>query len=269
MEDLRNITKNALARVLKPVARFCIHHGISAPELWGLVKSSFVQAAVEDLKSNNETPARSRVAMMTGLSRPAVASHWAESHASAESQASQERLNYGQRIVAAWLRDPEFSTTPGHPRVLVTTGGPGSFEALVLRYGANIPYRSVLEDFKARGIATENTDQVELLRHSYIPADVDATKLVLLGINAGNHLDTIERNLRGDLTPYFERKVSFRHLRPSGIALLHRLAEAEAQGLLEKMDELLAAHAADEEESDTAHAGLGMFVYVEKKNDDA
>lgn len=206
---------------------------------------------------------------MTGLSRPAVAQHWPERDTSPESQESQARLNYGQRIVAAWLRDPAFSTAPGHPRKLVTTGSSGSFEAMVQRYGANIPYRSVLEDFKARGIAREDADQVELLRHSYIPADVDATKLVLLGINAGNHLDTIERNLRGDLTPYFERKVSFRHLRPSGIALLHRLAEAEAQGLLEKMDEILAAHAADEEESDTAHAGLGMFVYVENKTDDA
>ncbi len=264
MENFQTLSKKALLRLLKPVARFCIHHGISAPELGDLVKSSFVQVAIEELKAKNQAAVRSRVAVMTGLSRPAVADYWADAADNDEPSDSQERLNYGQRIVAAWLRDPLFASPAGQPKILRTTGAETSFEALVLRYGANIPYRSVLEDFKARGIAQEDDNGVELLRHSYIPADVDSTKLVLLGINAGNHLDTLERNLRGDLGPYFERKVSFRHLRPSGVALLHRLANADGQQLLEKLDELLAEHAADEAEPDTAHAGLGMFVYVEE-----
>lgn len=254
----------ALQRVLRPLARFCLAQGVSAPQFYGLVKQEFVAAALEKKGQDGKRQTKSAVALTTGLTRVEVSKQWPSSRE--DDAPAQTRVNYGQRLVAAWLRDPAFAKAPGQPLSLCFDGEEPSFSELVRRYGANMPPRAALDELIERGVVGCEGDSIRLLRRSYIPNDVSPEKITLLGVDGAALLGTLEHNLRPGVTPRFERKVSFRHLNPAGIALLKERAEEQGQSLLESLDAELAAFAVDEAGEDTAHAGLGIYLYEEPDN---
>lgn len=265
MDTLRAATRRALWRILRPLARFCLEHGVSAPELNELMKSAFVTEGQARLKRLGETQTKSRLAVMSGLTRPDVSRLW--NWQPDDETAARSRVNYGQRLIAAWLREGEYRDAAGQPAPLPLSG-PDSFDSLVAQHGANMPAKAVLSDLLARGLVEERDGQVHLLSPSYIPRGPSAEKLMLMATDAAGLLGTLEHNLRGDAPPRFERKVSFRHLSPEGVELLQKAAATQGQSLLEELDRKLAPHARDRAKPGTAHAGLGIFFYLDTDQDD-
>lgn len=251
----------ALRRILRPLARFCLAQGVSAPQFYDLVKQEFVAAALEQKGRNGKRPTKSAVALATGLTRVEVSKQW-DTHAEGDALA-QARVNYGQRLVAAWVREPGFSHGQGDPRVLQFDAHEFSFAELVRRFGANMPPRAALEELLERGVVDCAGEQVRLLRRSYIPKGLSPEKVTLLGVDGAALLGTLEHNLRPGVTPRFERKVSFRHLSVAGVSLLKQRAEERGQSLLEALDAELAPYAEEASSGDTAHAGLGIYVFEE------
>ena len=264
MDALREQTLTAIRRILRPLVRFCLAQGVAAPQFYDLVKQEFVAAALEKKGRDGKRQTKSAIALATGLTRVEVSKQW-DSH-SEENAPAQTRVNYGQRLVAAWVREPAFTQGPGKPRVLVFDGDEFSFSELVRQFGANMPPRAALDELLERGVVSCEDDQIRLLRRSYIPEGVSPEKITLLGIDGAAMLGTLEHNLRPGATPRFERKVSFRHLNAAGVALLKQRAEEQGQSLLESLDAELAAFAVDEAGEDTAHAGLGIYLYEEPDN---
>nr|MBV6630798.1 hypothetical protein [Oceanococcus sp. HetDA_MAG_MS8] len=251
----------ALRRILRPLARFCLAQGVSAPQFYDLVKQEFVAAALEKKGRDGKRQTKSAIALATGLTRVEVSKQWG-SHSENDAPA-QTRVNYGQRLVAAWVREPAFTEAPGKPRPLAFDADECSFAELVRRFGANMPPRAALDELLERGVVSDDGQYIRLLRRSYIPEGLSPEKVTLLGIDGAAMLGTLEHNLRPGVRPRFERKVSFRHLNAAGVALLKQRAEEQGQPLLEALDAELAKFAADEASEDTAHAGLGIYIYEE------
>ncbi|MEN8720144.1 MAG: DUF6502 family protein [Oceanococcaceae bacterium] len=261
MTDLTAHLHRALARILRPLARFCIAHGIAAAQFHELVKQAFVCAAQDAQTQAGERPTKARVAVMSGLTRVEVSRLW-QAAGDGVSDA-QDRVNYGQRLVSAWLREPDFCSDQGTPRALPLSGGAADFAELVRRYGANMPARAALDELESRGIVQVADEMVRLVSRSYIPAGLNPEKVLLLGIDGAALLGTLEHNLRPGTTPRFERKVSFRHLSAAGRQLLHQEGSVAGQELLEALDARLAPLAHDEPSAGTRHAGLGIFIFEE------
>lgn len=134
--------------VLKPAllefALFLIDHGITATEMQAAISDTFVRAAVSRARMKNGRVNQSRVAIMTGLTRPEVRRLVADD---LNVGAAQEA--YGAwRVIAGWNRDPEFLNAKGKPRKLVIGDGYGTFNSLARKYSADIPPRATLEELR-------------------------------------------------------------------------------------------------------------------------
>ena len=175
---------------------------------------------------------------------------------------ARSRVHYGQKLIAAWIREPEFSQPQGGARPLAIEG-PNGFDELVTRFGSNVPVKACLNHLLERGLVELKDEQVHLLRMSYVPEGLSPEKLMVMATDAAGLLGTLEHNMRTDTTPRFERKVSFRHLKPEGVAILNQAAKTAGQAWLEQLDQALAPHACQDAEADTVHAGLGVFVYID------
>ncbi len=108
------------------------------------ISDTFVRAAVSRARMKNGRVNQSRVAIMTGLTRPEVRRLVADG---VSVGASQEV--YGAwRVIEGWNQDPEFLNAKGKPKKLVLGGGYGTFNSLARKYSADIPPRATLEELR-------------------------------------------------------------------------------------------------------------------------
>ena len=134
--------------ILKPalleLALFLIDQGITAAEMQAAISDTFVRAAVSRARMKNGRVNQSRVAIMTGLTRPEVRRLVVDG---VSVGASQEV--YGAwRVIEGWNQDPEFLNAKGKPKKLVLGGGYGTFNSLARKYSADIPPRATLDELR-------------------------------------------------------------------------------------------------------------------------
>jgi hypothetical protein len=125
-------------------ALFLIDHGITATEMQAAISDTFVQAAVSRARMKNGRVNQSRVAIMTGLTRPEVRRLVTDG----VSVGATQEVYGAWRVIAGWNRDPEFLNAKGKPRKLALGRGHGTFNSLAQKYGADIPPRATLEELR-------------------------------------------------------------------------------------------------------------------------
>lgn len=268
--------ERAVLRLLRPVARLLLRHGISFSGFEALAKRAYVQAAQQDFALPGKKPSVSRASILTGLTRKDVQRLLSETPQSAEEPAG--RLNRAVRVMSGWTRDADFLGADGQPRPLAMDGAePGAgepgFGTLVRRYGADVPARAVLDELLRVGAVQRRPDgRVEPVARGYVPQHSAVDKLHMLGTDVADLIETIDHNLeRGNTDPRFQRKVMYRRLDPALLPAFRALSAAQAQALLKTLDRWLAEHAttAPAEGAPAARAGLGIHYFedISSRND--
>jgi hypothetical protein len=260
--------ERAVLRLLRPVARLLLRHGISFSGFEALAKQAYVQAAQQDFALPGKKPSVSRASILTGLTRKDVQRLLSEAPPAAEESAG--RLNRAVRVMGGWSRDPDFLGRDGQPRPLLvdgseSAGGEPGFAALVRRHGADVPARAVLDELLRVGAVQRRPDgRVEPAARGYVPQQSAVDKLHMLGTDVADLVETIDHNLQhGSTDPRFQRKVMYRHLDPAQLPAFRALSTAQAQALLETLDRWLAEHAAapPPDGAPPARAGLGIYYF--------
>jgi hypothetical protein len=183
---------------------------------------------------------------------------------------SEETYNRAARVIAGWVRDKEFTDAAGEPLALSQAGATGSFSLLVKRYSGDVPARAVLDELLRVGAVEHlDDDRIRLLSRAYVPRTSDLDKLDILGADVADLITTIDHNLqRGAADPRFQRKVMYDNVPEESIPLFRALSAAQAQTLLEKMDEWLSQHDRDVNASvkgaGRMRAGIGIYYFEEK-----
>lgn len=271
-ESTSQVLTVAILRLLRPLVRLLLRHGVSHRTFSELAKWVYVDVASSEFGLETRKQSTSRVAVVTGLTRKDVARLRAQ--AQPDERLQSERYNRAARIIGAWLRDPQFRTTGGTPQTLPLHGETASFTELVHRHSGDMPVRALLDELLRVGaVELDEAGRVRLLSHGYVPHGDSAQKLAILGTDVALLLQTIDHNLTGTArSPRFQRKVAYDNLPDEALPAFRVLVTEEGQALLEKLNVWLAEHDRDTNpgvDGNGRHrAGIGIYYFEESLDEE-
>lgn len=217
----------ALRRVLRPLIRLLLLHGIRFQALCDLIKSTYIQVAEEEFRLDSKAQTDSRISLLTGVHRRDVKRLRNESLA-VSSLSLQASLS--AQLLAMWSGHTEYLDSQGVPLPLprlASKGGEHSFEALVRSVSKDFRARVVLDEWLRQGIASlDEQDNVHLAADAFVSPQGIEEKIFYFGQNIHDHLAATVHNLSGIATPFLERCVYYDNLTAESIKEYERVAKS-------------------------------------------
>lgn len=274
-DEPRGTLMRAALRLLLPLVRLLLRHGVSYPVAADLLRWAYVDVASRDFGIEGRMQTKSRVAVLTGMTRREV-SRLFDAPPPTESQGP-ERYNRAARVLTGWREDADFLDDTGRPRVLALNGDDCSFAELVRRYSGNAPTRAVLDELLRVNAVRQRDDGVELVHAYYVPPEgreSDADKFEIMGMSASDLIRTIGHNLDpGKAGPFFQRVVFTRDLTAEQLPRARALMRGEGQELADRADAELfrLAREGGRPQSDAPRhrVGIGLYYFEEPAGDTA
>jgi hypothetical protein len=216
----------ALRRVLQPLVRLMLTHGITFQYLSELLKGLYVEIAERDFRIDGKSPTDSRISLMSGVHRKDVSRLRAEQLADMPSTPAVVSL--GAHLVALWLGTPHYLDELGRPLSLAryrSEDGERSFEALVSSVNSDIRSKVVLDEWMRLGIARIDDDKrVCLNADAFVPNAGFEEKAFYFGHNLHDHLSAAAHNLQGLQPPFMDRSVHYDALHAGSVETLTKQA---------------------------------------------
>jgi hypothetical protein len=164
--------------LLTELAVVLLQAGMTPKHFAELAKQAFVEAAGTLSKFRNGKINRSRVAVMTGLSRAEVKRLLSgQLSMTASSPAQQSR---GERVISGWMSDHRFLDGRGRPLRLPIAGARVSFASLVKQFGGDVPHRAVMEELRRLHVVRQIGSGLELDARRQLPSGRAAASLSTL-----------------------------------------------------------------------------------------
>lgn len=257
----------ALIKIFRPLVRMLLRFHIPYKACADALRWTYVDVATHEFAMAEQKQTKSRVAVITGLTRIEVEKLQREG--AKTTQATAALYNRAARVLTAWQYDPKYADDSGKPRKLDHDGGDISISDLVVRYSGGATVRAVLDELLAKGNVQWDA---EAQKYAFISAQflaVDGTLEVdILATSTADLLTTIERNMRPNQTEkrlqaYVEQADLPAHLVEQARAHIQRQSNA----LLDELDAYLlklsteSPAVADPEASNAAWPRIGLGLY--------
>lgn len=266
-DTITNRLQSSIVKLLRPLVRILLRYGISFGEFAETARWVFVDVADKDFGIEGRKQTISRISVITGLNRKDVTRlKKIDFHTDKDSSAG---INRAGRVISGWVKDRKFHDQKGKPAPLPIEGEDRSFAMLVRHYSGDMPVRAVLDELLRIEAVRKNKDNtVSLLTNAYIPKNVDAEKITILGADAADLMATIDHNLgNSEEQPFFQRKVMYNNIPAESVTDFRVLSAFESQQLLEKLDVVLAEHDRDYNPdirgSGRKRLGVGIYYFEE------
>lgn len=226
----------AVQRLMRPLARLLMLHGIDFPAFANLAKGVFVDVAANDFPDDGNAMTDSRVSLLSGVHRREVKRLRDEtSHATPP-----QSVSMGSQIVARWCADPLYLDGHRRPKPLprlARHGGDASFERLVAGVSKDIRPRAVLDEWLRLGVATlDESDRVHLVEAAFVPAQGGEEKAFYFGKNLHDHMAAATHNLLDGRPPLLERSVYYDGLTPESVERLRELSRELAVSAMQEVN---------------------------------
>ena len=224
----------AVAAVLRPLARLAVARALPARELEELLRVALVHAAQEAQPGGASSRQVSRIAMATGLTRREVTRLLAGPEAET---APAPRRSPATELFARWISDPTLRSADGQPLELPRQGPAPSFEALAQSVTRDVHPRSLLETLSRLGLAEsdEARGTVRLVKDRYVPSTDDERLWNLLGANVADHLAAAVGNVLGDTPRHLEQAVFADGLSESSVAEIRERVGAQWHAVVQAL----------------------------------
>lgn len=258
-----SVFDRVLHRLLLPVARLCLRHGITFAVAAEKLKHAFVREAVALRPETAGHGLVSRVATATGINRREVTRL---TRAATPQRTTRQPL--AAELIALWVTSPSYLDAQGNPAALPRSGAAPSFEALARKITRDRHPRAMLEELVRLGFARhdQDSDLVLLLKTDFVPEGDACQMLSFLGENVGDHLEAAVENIAGNAEPHLEQAVFADELSAESVAALRPLIAARWHELRSGMVPVLA----DMIEADRTtgrvqnqRIRLGLYSYAE------
>jgi hypothetical protein len=250
----------ALAAVLRPLARLAVARGLPFAEAEERLKRAFVEAAQSVTPSASRQV--SRIATATGINRREVTRLLEAAPRAAVAHAR----SIASEVFAHWTTARAFRDRRGAPRVLPRTGQGASFETLAQSVTTDVHPRSILEELVRLGLATQDAerDTVALAGDAFVPRGDTLRMLGFVGDNVGDHLAAAVDNVLGDAPRHFEQAVFADALSAESLQRVRALVTAQWKTLIESMVPALERMIDDDRASGRARdqrLRIGLYAY--------
>lgn len=267
-KDVKQRLVRLVARILRPLIRILLRHGMSCQEFTEIARWVYVDVAMRDKEFALKTRSKqfkSRAAVITGLSRKEVLR--LSEFEGVDALEEIEPYNRAARVMTGWTENPVFCDAKDKPKILPIKGGAGSFHDLVRLYSGDVPPRAVLDELRRCGaVEIIDADSVRLKQIVYFPRTDSVDMLDVVEMMTGDLLETLDYNMAN--------KVAKGEGRPCRIAVSARLPESaieEVRAYVRKEVDALSRkvhHFVSEREDKTRRpgrqyfrAGLGNFYF--------
>ena len=255
----------AVRRMLRPLARLLMAHGIHFPAFSEIAKGVFVDVAARDFPDDGSGLTDSRVCLLSGVHRREVKRLRAE----APQYQVPQSVSMGAQIVARWCAEAAYLDHQRRPKPLARSfskGGEVSFERLVESVSKDIRPRAVLDEWLRLGVATlDEADCVHLAEAAFVPANGVEEKAFFFGKNLHDHLAAAAHNLLDGKPAYLERCVYYDGLSEDSIEKLRTLSRELAVATLQEINrQAMTLQQQDVERADSdQRMTFGVYFYDE------
>ena len=129
-----------------------IDDDVPVTHLEEICRREFVRAACLRARRASGSINRSKVAALTGLTRPEVARIIDQGLREPSRSLARPVLSRASRVVAGWLTNPRFRLPAGEPAPLPFSGATPSFSGLVGFHAGDVPPRAILGQLERLGM---------------------------------------------------------------------------------------------------------------------
>ena len=261
--------------LLGPLVRILLRQGISYAEFAEVAKSVYVEVALKDFKVAGRKATRTRVAVMTGLTRKEVKR--VIDGALKDQYEPNAKFSRLGRVLVGWHTDTDFTGPYGLPLELqyeTSQTGEPSFSELVKRHSGDMSPRSILDELIRVGAVREtDVGWYRVLRRDYITDATGRDTFERTGFIVRNFINTVDFNMTKSAPGKgrFERHVfPADGIRTQDFEKFDEYLRDRCQSLLEELDNWLTnLPVPDESKGDEViHTGVGIYHYMTHVEDE-
>lgn len=255
--------QKTVARLLGPLVRLLLRHGVSHAEFSNWAKQAFVDEAETHFGvKEGKKPTVSRISVVTGINRKEVKRI---QELPAEVDTSTAKQNRATRVVTGWLQDTEFNDASGNPKALEYGEADSSFNVLVKRYSGDVPARAVLDELIRVGTVERSDNIIRMKQRGYVPHESEEAMLKILGDSGSDLLETIDHNIANKPEDArLQLSVVYDNLSAESVEEFKKLSSKKSMELLQDLDKMLSKKDRDLnpdlEGTGTYRAGLGLYL---------
>lgn len=263
-EKTRFILFRSLYKMLKPMVRLLMRHGVHYSLFADTVRYAYIDVAREDFALPGRKPSLSRMAVLTGINRKVIARFLERPHPL--SGKSEERQAPIARVITGWLNDKSFQSAEGAPAQLPIEEQPKgpSFTQLVRKHGRDLTPRAVLDELERIGAVVRRGERAQLVTQGYIPLADLQESIRIFGTSAADLMATMDHNISGQSPgPYIQRAVSYHNIPQELLDDIRQRCAQEGQAFLLQVNDWLSEcdQEAGQGSGGQARAGIGLYYF--------
>jgi len=261
----------AAVRIFRPLVRIMLRHNVSYKTCAEWLRWCYADVAYNDFALPGRKQSKSRVSVLTGLTRIDVNQLLTQPPPDCTPQ--EEQYVRSGLVLTGWANDPEFSADgkPVKRLPFEADSEAPSFSKLVSRHSGGAPARAVLDELERNGAVRVLADRtIELVRTRYIgkadPADIDYAEI--FGMSCGSLIETICYNWAPKLDDSrLQLLVYNRSIHPDLVGPAKEKVEAAARDLAEQVDNWLYEFEVQSEnlpepgDAQRTQLGLGLYYF--------
>jgi len=261
----------AAVRIFRPLVKIMLRHNVSYKTCAEWLRWCYADVAYNDFALPGRKQSKSRVAVLTGLTRIDV--NQLLTQPAPDSIPQEEQYHRAGLVLTGWANDREFSAN-GKPVAQLPFEAEKdalSFSKLVSRHSGGAPARAVLDELERNGAVRVLPDRtVELIRTRYIgkaeTADINYAEI--FGMSCGDLIETICYNWSPELDEKrLQLLVYNRSIHPDLVDSAKEKVETAARELAEQVDNWLyefetqSRSLPDAADARPTRLGLGLYYF--------
>jgi hypothetical protein len=256
------IVEASVLRVMRPLVRLLVRHGVTYPAFSAALKRVFLEAASDELSARGMAQTDSAVSLLSGVHRRDVRNLVRAPQPRARgARKSGAPLSLVGEVVARWLGDAAYQDRRRRPRTLKRA----EFDAMVAAVSSDVRGRALLDELLRLGVATEGEDGISLSASGFAPRQGFAEMSELFAANLADHALAATANLQGDAN-FLEQAMYLDRITPASVERLQRAARrAWNRALPPVLAEAQACSDADDANAQAPGSGqrvrFGVYFY--------
>jgi len=274
-DSVKQTLLEAYCVLMGPLVRILLRQGISIAEFSEVIKAVYVEVALKDFKVSGRKATRTRIAVMTGLTRKEVKRVIDE--AARERFELKTGVNRLTRVLVGWHTDPDFTGPYGMPLELqyeAAVPGEPTVSELVKRHSGDMSPRSIIDELiRVSAVKETEAGWYRVLRRDYIPEAQGVHNFERTGGVVRNFVNTIDFNMTKSAPGKgrFERQaIADDGIRIQDVPLFDQYLRERCQVLLEEIDNWLTKLPKPDPKrgEEVIRTGVGVYHYMNDELDE-